>query len=167
MPFRELLKKLIKDFNLDNLSIFFRNANESFVSSLKDYSEYREEYDAGIFVFHDDRGHFRFSLILATYSGTKRQYTNFRRYTYYVSPELPNKTFINQIGKADFSSIENILAAFSLEAVSDEFYNAFKPLFDEIAESVKGRQSTDQLKQDFALLFAIRIIFLGFVQKRG
>lgn len=126
----------------------------------------QEWCDAGIFIFHDDKGNFRFSLIVAQYFGTKRTFSNFRRYTYYVSPQLPNKTFLNQIGRANFSSIEKILSAFSIEAVSNDFYNEFKPNFDKIAEAV---QKTDDvaLKQDFALLFVIRIIFLGFVQRKG
>lgn len=125
-----------------------------------------EFYDAGIFVFYDSVGHFRFSLIVAQYFGTKREFSNFRRYTYFVSPDLPNKTFLNQVGRADFSSIDKILAAFSLEAVSNEFYNEFKPKFDQLANAVQ--ETTDaELKQDFALLFVIRVIFLGFVQKKG
>ncbi len=122
--------------------------------------------DAGIFIFHDDAGHFRFSLITAQYTGAKREFNNFRRYTYFVSADLPNKTFLNQIGKANFSSIDHLLRAFSLEAVSDDFYNDFKPKFDEIANSVKGIKE-ESTKQDFALLFVIRTIFLGFVQKKG
>lgn len=124
-------------------------------------------YDAGIFIFRDDRGHFRFSLIVTKYTGNRRTHTPFRRYTYYVHPDKANKTFINQIGKADFSSIDTILKAFSIDAVSNDFYNAFKPdHFDKIALSVQGTDD-ENLKKDFALLFVIRVIFIGFVQKRG
>jgi len=122
--------------------------------------------NGGIFAFYDDNGRFRLSLITVTYHGTRRQFSTFRRYTFFVEPELPNKTFVNQIGRADFASLENILEAFSLEAVSDAFYQEFKPKYDAIADAVQG--TTDaQLKQDFALLFVIRTIFLGFVQKKG
>lgn len=123
-------------------------------------------YDAGIFIFRDDRGHFRFSLIVTKYTGNKRTHTPFRRYTYYVHPGKANKTFINQIGKANFSGIDTILKAFSIDAVSDDFYNAFKPKFDEITSHVQGTDDVN-LKGDFALLFVIRVIFIGFVQKRG
>ena len=123
-------------------------------------------YDAGIFVYYDERGHFRFSLIVTKYTGNRRTHTPVRRYTYYVHPDKPNKTFINQIGKATFSDIDAILKTFSIEAVSNDFYNAFNPKFREIAQSVKGTDDIN-IKEGFALLFAIRIIFLGFVQKRG
>ncbi len=123
-------------------------------------------FDAGIFIFFDHQGHFRFSLVVTQYAGSERKFSNFRRYTYFVSPGQANKTFLNQISHADFSSLEGLLAAFSLEAVSNEFYNDFKPKFDLVAAAVHGTDDAD-LKQDFALLFVIRIIFLGFVQKKG
>jgi hypothetical protein len=68
--------------------------------------------------------------------------------------------------RADFSSFAGIKEAFSLEAVSDEFYKEFEPKFRAIADSVIGIADED-LKQDLALLFVIRVIFLGFVQKKG
>jgi len=126
----------------------------------------QEYYDAGIFVFYDDQGHFRFSLVVAQYYGARREFSNYRRYTYFISPELPNKTFINQIGDAEFNTIEDLLKAFSIEAVSDDFYKDFQPTFTSLAENVQGTDD-QKLKDDFALLFVIRIIFLGFVQKKG
>ena len=122
--------------------------------------------NGGIFAFYDDAGRFRLSLITVTYSGTHRQFSTFRRYTFFVDPNLPNKTFVNQIRRADFSDYEGILGTFSLEAVSDAFYQEFEPKFAAIAASVEGIDD-EALQQDFALLFAIRVIFLGFVQKKG
>lgn len=123
-------------------------------------------HNAGIFAFYDNDGRFRFSLVTVTYHGTRRQYSTFRRYTFFVDPKLPNKTFLQQMQRADFSDLSGILETFSLEAVTDEFYKEFKESFDVLAAAVKGTDDTN-LKQDFALLFAIRIIFLGFVQKKG
>lgn len=124
--------------------------------------------DAGLFLFYDDQGHFRLSLVCAQYMGPKRQFTTFRRYTYFVSPDLSNKTFLNQVGKCSFAGIDEILEAFSIEAVSNDFYNEFEVRFKKLASSVKGSPRIgSQLREDFALLFSIRIIFLGFVQKRG
>lgn len=126
----------------------------------------QQRYSSGFFIFYDDKGDFRFSLIYDIPLSTgKRDWSNFRRYTYFVSKSKPNKTFILQFSKADFSEFEKILKAFSIDAVTDEFYNAFKPNFDLISSSVKGTKD-ENLKKDFALLFIIRIIFLGFVQKK-
>ena len=124
--------------------------------------------DGGLFLFYDTEGKFRLSFIYAQYHGSRRTFSTFRRYTYFISPELHNKTFLNQVGRCDFAGIDNILAAFSIDAVSDEFYNEFKPRFDQIAQAVEGLSRKNiSLQEDFALLFAIRIIFLGFVQKKG
>ncbi len=127
----------------------------------------RDNYlDAGIFVFYG-QNNFRLSLIAASYSGPKRKFTTFKRYTYFVSPDLTNKTFKDQLKKCDFSSVERILESFSIEAVSNEFYNNFRPIFDEIVNAIQGKNDIDiQTQKDFALLFAIRVIFLGFVQKK-
>ena len=43
------------------------------------------QYDSGIFIFYNQNGNFRFSLIYANYLGTKRDWSNFRRFTYFVS----------------------------------------------------------------------------------
>lgn len=122
--------------------------------------------DAGLFVFYDKDGRFRMSLIVVHYLGRKKTFSHYRRYTYFVDSNLPNKTFINQLSKADFSSLDSLLEAFSIAAVTDEFYREFEPIFQKLVRNVQGTND-DNLKWDFALLFTIRTIFLGFLQKRG
>jgi len=125
-------------------------------------------YDAGIFIFSDGEGHFRFSFVKVNYLGPRREYSSYKRYTFYVSKEQTNKTFISQMLKANFSSIEKTLATFSIDAVSDDFYKEFSPAFLQLAQSVQDDDTARMdIKNDFALLFVIRIIFLGFVQKKG
>ncbi|MBN2395506.1 MAG: Eco57I restriction-modification methylase domain-containing protein [Candidatus Atribacteria bacterium] len=128
----------------------------------------KEEFlDSCIFIFYDKFGSFRMSLVSVQYSGTSREYNSFKRQTFHVSLSQPNKTFINQIFNADFSSLKGIKKAFSIEAVSDAFYKEFKPKFDMLAKAVSGKKISKEAREDFALLFAIRIIFLGFVQRKG
>ena len=79
-------------------------------------------YSAGIFIFYDKNGHFRFSLVYPESVGTKREWSNFRRFTYFVSKELTNKTFLQRVGDGDFSTLEKIKDAFSVEKVTKEFY---------------------------------------------
>ena len=123
--------------------------------------------DAGIFVFFDANGHYRFSFIKANYFGPRRKFTSFKRYTFFVSQGQTNKTFVNQFIKADFTSIDKITDIFSIEAVSNDFYNEFSSVFAELSQNVVCEPSvTAQEREDFALLFVIRIIFLGFVQKK-
>ncbi|PIW63459.1 MAG: hypothetical protein COW13_01810, partial [Candidatus Omnitrophica bacterium CG12_big_fil_rev_8_21_14_0_65_50_5] len=53
--------------------------------------------------------------------------------------------------------------------VTNDFYNEFKGQFEKLCEAVKvknGKLDVDEVK-DFTLLFVIRVIFIGFIQKRG
>ena len=130
--------------------------------------------DAGIFIFYDRQGNFRFSLIYPEVVGNRRQWSNFRRFTYFVrpDPEFTNKTFLQRIGGKDndggFSSLDKIKEAFSLSAVTDIFYKDFFVEYNKIIEAVKKiNKSVGQEKaRDFVLLFTVRTIFLGFIQKR-
>ena len=128
-----------------------------------------QKYQAGIFVFYDQSGNFRMSLIYAESDGSKRLWNNFRRSTYFVSPKLPNKTFIRQLKNLTFSSLDEIKNAFSITAVTDLFYEEFFSLFDGIVDSCKApkKKVSNLLAKDFATLFVIRIIFLGFIQKKS
>ena len=79
-------------------------------------------FDVGVFIFYDHNGNFRFSLIYANYLGNKRDWSTFRRFTYFVSSNYTNKTFLQRIGFGDFSSLEKIKDAFSVEKVTKDFY---------------------------------------------
>jgi hypothetical protein len=145
-----------------------RSSKKAQYAFAKSLLKQEDKYEAGIFIFYDNAGNFRFSLIYPQYSGTKRVWNNFKRYTYFVSKEFNNKTFLQQIGNGDFSSIRNIKEAFSLAKVTKDFYQEFYPRFQEIAISIKGADKiSSKKKDDFTLLFIIRVIFLGFIQKRG
>ena len=124
--------------------------------------------DAAVFIFYDQQGNFRFSFVRANYIGTKQDFTSWKRYTYFVNPEKPNKTFKTQLNNRGdfFENIDSLLKAFSIDAVTEDFYKEFTPNFTSLYESVIGPEAMSA-KQDFALLFIIRIIFIGFVQKRG
>ena len=123
-------------------------------------------YDAGIFVFHDDAGHFRFSLITAQYTGAKREFSSFRRYTYFVAPDYPPHTFVHQIGKADFSAIEKILEAFSVEPVTKDFFRDYKKIFGEAETSIQLDWSAEQ-KRLYTQRFFNRLMFLAFLERKG
>ena len=100
-----------------------------------------KNYDAGVFIFYDTAGNFRFSLICANYLGRRRDWTVFRRFTYFVSKEYTNKTFLKQIGEKDFPSYEKLKEAFSLSAVTDLFYDEFFVYYNFLVEAVKSVNS--------------------------
>ena len=124
-----------------------------------------EYWDAGIFVFYDDAKHFRFSLITASY-GEKREFSNFRRYTYFVSPDQSARTFVEQIGRADFSSVEKITEAFSVEPVTKEFFRQFREIFEEAEATIKLKWSEEK-KRLYTQRFFNRVLFITFLERKG
>jgi hypothetical protein len=82
-------------------------------SMLKNDSNYEANLCGGIFIFYDRMSNFRFSLVFDIPYGTKRLWSNFRRYTYFVSKDQTNKTFIDRLSTCDFKSLENIVDAFA------------------------------------------------------
>ncbi|MEW5829788.1 MAG: hypothetical protein AB1846_12920 [Chloroflexota bacterium] len=125
-----------------------------------------ENFDAGVFVFHDSKGNFRFSWITASYTGAKREFSSFRRYTYFVSPEQSARTFIDQIGKADFSSVEKITEAFSVEPVTKAFFTKFREIFEE-AEATITLGWPDEKKRLYTQRFFNRVLFITFLERKG
>ena len=65
---------------------------------------------AGIFIFYDANGNFRFSLVYPEYAAHRRKWSSFRRFTYFVSNEFTNKTFLQRIAAHDddFTSLEKV-----------------------------------------------------------
>lgn len=127
-------------------------------------------YDAGIFVFYDHNGNFRFSLIYAEYQGNKRTWNNFKRFTYFVSPHQTNKTFIDQIGNADFSTIEALKKAFSVEPVTKQFYDELQNWYFWAMDQVEFPDDEDKDRKNRnaknLIRMITRIIFIWFMKEK-
>jgi len=138
---------------------------------LKDFMK----YDAGIFVFSDAAGSFRFSLVYGQAQGTKRVFSNFRRFTYFVSRDQTNKTFYDRVGKCDFSSLDIIKDAFSVEKVNKEFYQQIARYYyrltgkndykKELVLSSVG-EGDERKYEEFAVRLIGRIIFCWFLRHK-
>jgi len=131
-------------------------------------------FDAGIFIYSDNEGNFRFSLVYGEAVGTKRSFSNFKRFTYFVSKEFTNKTFLQRIGDGSFSSIGKIKDAFSVEKVTKEFYLSYRKLFDNLLGELSQNHTflneaskNDIDTENFAKKLLGQIVFLYFVQKKG
>ncbi len=131
-------------------------------------------YSAGIFIFYDNGGNFRFSLIYPESVGTRREWSNFRRFTYFVSKELTNKTFLQRIGDGNFSTLDKVKDAFSVEKVTKEFYLEYRKLFDGLLENLSknhtflNEASKNNINtENFAKKLLGQIVFLYFIQKKG
>ena len=133
--------------------------------------------DAGIFVFYDNNSNFRFSLVYAEYQGNKRTWNNFKRFTYFVSPHQTNKTFLDQIGKADFSTIELLKEAFSVEPVTKQFYNEIQSWYFWAMDKIKfptdykysdNPEKDDEIRNSNNLIRLItRVIFIWFIKQKN
>ncbi|MFA5033255.1 MAG: Eco57I restriction-modification methylase domain-containing protein [bacterium] len=138
--------------------------------------------DAGIFIYYNQAGSFRFSLIYANYLGKKIDWSAFRRFTYFVSDELTNKTFLQRIDEGDFSSLEKIKDAFSVEKVTTKFFDDFRLIFERTKQQfeqqnkntvclwLKDRYSPEEYKEQinrFVYTLLGRIVFIYFIQRKG
>jgi hypothetical protein len=143
-----------------------------------------EVKDASLFVFYDDEGNFRFSFVKANYLGTKRDFTDFKRYTYFVTPSQTNKTFIKQVGGCNFNSLDEIILAFSVEPLNKQFYQDIaKSFYGLIGGKVKiGSKNQEfdttlklpstpvetnrKIYQEFAVRLIGRTIFCWFLKSK-
>ena len=138
---------------------------------LKDYMK----YDAGIFVFSDPEGSFRFSLVYGQAEGIRKSWSNFRRFTYFASRDQTNNTFLARVGGCDFSSLDTIKDAFSVEKVNKEFYKEISKYYyrltgkngygrDLVLPSVK--EDDDKKYEEYAVRLIGRIIFCWFLKHK-
>jgi hypothetical protein len=148
-----------------------KNQYEKAKKILKDYMK----YDAGIFVFSDPAGSFRFSLVYGQADGTRKSWSNFRRFTYFVSRDQTNKTFCDRIGRCDFSSLDIIKDAFSVEKVNKEFYQQIARYYYRLTGkndyekemALPSVSEGDERKyEEFAVRLIGRIIFCWFLRHK-
>jgi adenine-specific DNA-methyltransferase len=134
-----------------------------------------QSFSAGIFIFYDQDANFRFSLIYPESIGNKRQWNNFRRFTYYVSKDQTNKTFCIRVGEGDFSTLDLIKDAFSVEKVNKEFYKQIAEYYYRLTgkdgykkELVLPSVREDDIKkyEEFAVRLIGRIIFCWFLKHK-
>jgi len=134
---------------------------------LKDLKRYNA---AGIFIFYNDSGKFRFSLIYDQSIGTKIIFNNFRRFTYFVSPEFTNRTFLQQIGDGEFSSLDNIKDSFSVEKVTKEFYKDIANWYFWAVHNTRfpeGAEKEENGRNIAIIRLITRLIFIWFMRERG
>ncbi|MDD5014249.1 MAG: TaqI-like C-terminal specificity domain-containing protein [Atribacterota bacterium] len=130
-------------------------------------------YNAGFFVFYDNNGNFRFSLVYAQYEGPKTSFNNFRRFTYYVDKKQTNNTFKLRVGECDFASLEKIKDAFSVEKVNKEFYGEITKYYYRLIDKSKKElvlpsvgENDGSKYEEFSVRLIGRIIFCWFLKHK-
>jgi adenine-specific DNA-methyltransferase len=126
-------------------------------------------YDAGFFIFYDDSGSFRFSLIYGQAEGTKKSWSNFLRFTYFVNSDQTNITFKKRVGECGFTSLETIKDAFSVEKVTKDFYRQIADWYFWAVKNVRFPEAAENEKdgRNIAVIRLItRLIFIWFMKER-
>ena len=133
------------------------------------------KYDAGIFVFYDNKRRFRFSFVYTQYAGTTINFSNFRRFTYFVDPDQTNKTFKDRLGLCSFTDLDALKDAFSVEKVNKEFYEKIASYYYKLTgKEGKPRQltlpsvaaSNDIKYEEFAVRLIGRVVFCWFLKHK-
>ncbi len=130
-------------------------------------------YNAGFFIYYDNSGNFRFSLVYAQYEGTKVNFNNFRRFTYFVDTQQTNNTFKLRVGGCDFTSLEKIKDAFSVEKVNKEFYAEIAKYYYRLTDKAKKElvlpsvgENAGSKYEEFSVRLIGRIIFCWFLKHK-
>ena len=206
-PFKEDIEQLLNDkefenyqsilkigeaiLNNEDILVFASNTTEHLTERTGKKNQYEiakrilkdDRKDAALFIFYDDKGDFRFSFLRANYLGTKRDFTDFKRYSYFVSASLTNNTFIKQVGGCSFNSLDEIIKAFSVEPLNKLFYQDIaksfysliggsvlenKKLVERATTLIMPTNKTDNRKtlQEFGVRFIGRTIFCWFLKNK-
>jgi hypothetical protein len=148
--------------------------------------------DQSLIAFYakDDGGaDWRFSFVKREYKshrgkgdkiGIEEELTPARRYSYLVGQHEKSHTACRQLmpileKHAIDPHIEDIENAFSVETVTDEFFEQYKALYRKLADHLKaqpmfqrsGESETDEEVSRFAKKLLGQIVFLYFLQKKG
>ncbi|MCX7909360.1 MAG: Eco57I restriction-modification methylase domain-containing protein [Ignavibacteria bacterium] len=124
-------------------------------------------FDSGFFVFYDEFGNFRFSLVFSVFKGTRREFSSFKRYTYFLERGKPYRTFVEALYSMDIHSIETIVESFSVEKVTKEFFEAYKYALNNVIIPNLAVEQPQNRKHSFAQLLLSRIMFIYFLQRKG
>lgn len=165
-----------------------RTALRNFV--IKHLSKFEKDYALVAFYSKEDEGaDWRFSFIKLEYRSeldeekgkvkTKKEFTPAKRYSFLVGKYEKAHTAKNQLlpllqNISNNPTIEELEAAFSIEKVTDEFFNQYKDLYIKLYEHFendsKVKTAIDQAGIDnarFTKKLLGQIVFLYFLQKKG
>jgi len=161
-----------------------RTALRNFV--IKHLSKFEKDYALVAFYSKEDEGaDWRFSFIKLEYRSemdeekgkvkTKKEFTPAKRYSFLVGKYEKAHTAKNQLlpllqNIANNPTIEELEAAFSIEKVTDEFFNQYKDLYVKLYEHFENEAELNNAGIDnarFTKKLLGQIVFLYFLQKKG
>ena len=200
-PNRENLDYILKDTDFTHFSdlqkigeVEFNNSDElivftcSYTGELSELSSKKKQFeiakkvlkedfkDGAIFIFYDDNGYFRFSFIRKNYGNKDQKFSSWKRFTYFVDPTKTNKTFRNRINGCNFSSLDDIQEAFSVEKLTKQFYNELFNWYQWSLSESDGFEVTypndistdkdDRQIEEHLIRLITRLMFIWFIKKK-
>lgn len=165
-----------------------RTALRNFV--IKHLSKFEKDYALVAFYSKEDNGNdWRFSFIKLEYRSeldeekgkvkTKKEFTPAKRYSFLVGKYEKAHTAKNQLlpllqNISNNPTIEELEAAFSIEKVTDEFFNQYKDLYIKLYEHFENDNKVKAAIKEagidnarFTKKLLGQIVFLYFLQKKG
>ncbi len=115
-------------------------------------------------MFFDQNGNFRFSLVYSNPIGTKREYSFYKRYTYYVEKGKPYRTIKKALIEMKTNTLEDIISAFSTLPLTKEFYDEIQRWY---AWAIKEAVFPGGKIEENIIRLITRLIFVWFLKERG
>ena len=120
--------------------------------------------DAGLFAFYDKEGKFRLSLVFKEYLGSKAIFSNYKRFTFFVKPQKPNRTFIKRFLEIEWNSFRDLIDTFSVEPLSEEFYKEIQSWFYWAKDKIKFPSGEPE---HHLIRLLSRLIFVWFLKEKS
>ncbi|WP_295722620.1 Eco57I restriction-modification methylase domain-containing protein [uncultured Methanobrevibacter sp.] len=147
----------------------------------------KDKYDSALVAFYEPNlDDWRFSHVKVEYEfnekGIHEKLSSPRRHSFLVGVNEPNHTcqsqFLELLCYEDNIQLTDIEQAFSIENVTDEFFNKYKELFLQLTESLdEVKMNDDDVRlefddkkiesSDFAKKLMGQLVFIYFLQKKG
>jgi len=127
----------------------------------------------GLFVFYDDSGNFRLSLVYGKPEGTKLVWSAVRRLSFYIEAGAGNKTLRDRAALS-WSSFDKLKEAFSVEKLAKEFYKQLFAWYQRAMESedvvfpndvVKDKEP-GEVKSEQIIRLITRLMFVWFLKQK-
>jgi adenine-specific DNA-methyltransferase len=170
-----------------------RTAQRNFIASYLNGARGGKLKDAAIVAFyHDELEQWRFSLVCMNYRlkekedgkiKVEQELTPARRYSFLVGVGEPSHTaqsYLFDLLKDDRNNptLSALEASFNVEKVSDEFFEEYRELFNELTDELdslvkKDKKIAKEFSEkdvnlpDFAKKLMGQLVFLYFIQKKG
>lgn len=168
------------------------------------FSDWKFKGCAGAFIFcyRDNESVLRFSYVSQIFAFGEdgkmaKEETDTKRFTYILGEGHRSRTAIGQFEnlKSSSQTLKDLTKAFSLDAVSDRFFDDYKEVYEDIVEYVTGKryvkvankweekvihapneilmsefswyEDPEKTVRDYVKRLMSRIVFLQFIQKKG